>query len=94
MTSLVLRHATSVDAGALRRLAALDSADPLKGDVLVAYAAGDLRAAVAVDSGRAVADPFYPSAELVRLLRTAATGDDRRRRTRRRSARFRRAAIA
>jgi hypothetical protein len=94
MTSLVLRPATPVDAEDLRRLAALDSAEQLEGDVLVAYAAGDIRAAVAVDSGRAVADPFYPSAELVQLLRTAATGDRPRGLLRRRAAGFRRTALA
>lgn len=94
MTSLVLRPATPVDAEDLRRLAALDSAEPLEGDILVAYAAGDLRAAVDVDSGRAVADPFYPSAELVELLRAAVTGDARHRRSRRRGVRFRRTALA
>jgi hypothetical protein len=94
MTSFVLRPATPVDAEDLRRLAALDSAEPLEGDVVVAYAAGDIRAAVAVDSGRAVADPFYPSAELVQLLRTAATGNRPRRLLWRRAAGFRRAAIA
>ncbi len=76
---LVLRPATSVDAAGLERLAALDSSEPLAGDVLVAYAGGDLRAALSVDSGDAVADPFYPSAELVGLLHAAA-GDDRPRR--------------
>jgi hypothetical protein len=90
MTSLVLRPATSVDSAALRRLATLDSAQPLEGEVLVAYAAGDLRAALAVDTGRSVADPFYPSAELVDLLRAAANGDDRRRPTKRHAPRFRR----
>jgi len=93
MTSLVLRPATPVDASALRRLAALDSAEPLDGEIVVAYAAGGLRAAVAVDSGRAVSDPFYPSAELVELLRTAADGDGRRRATVRRAPRFRRVAL-
>ena len=93
MNSLVLRPATPVDAAALRRLAVLDSAQPLDGEIVVAYAAGDLRAAVAVDSGRAVADPFYPSAELVELLRTAADGDGRRRATVRRAPRFRRVAL-
>jgi hypothetical protein len=94
MTSLVLRPATPVDAEDLRRLAALDSAEPLAGDVLVAYAAGDLRAAVDVDSGRAVADPFYPSAELVELLRAAVTDDARHRWPRRRSLRLRRTVLA
>jgi hypothetical protein len=93
MTSLVLRPATSVDAADLEHLAALDSAEPLEGTVLVAYAAGGLRAALDVDSGRAVADPFYPSAELVDLLR-AATPDGRRGRSWRRRARLRRPALA
>ena len=93
MNSLVLRPATPVDAAALRRLAALDSAEPLDGEIVVAYAAGGLRAAVAVESGRAVADPFYPSAELVELLRSAADGDGRRRATVRRAPRFRRVAL-
>ena len=94
MTSLVLRPATPVDAAALRRLAALDSAQPLDGEIVVAYAAGDLRAAVAVESGRAVADPFYPSAELVELLRNAVGGDGRRRATVRHAPRFRRVALS
>jgi hypothetical protein len=76
---LVLRPATSADFADLERLAVLDSAEPLSGDVLVAYAGGDLRAALSVGSGRAVADPFYPSAELVDLLH-AAVGDRRPRR--------------
>jgi hypothetical protein len=69
---LVLRPATAVDTAGLERLAALDSAAPLTGDVLLAYAGGEVRAAVSVDSGRAIADPFWRSAELVRLLQAAA----------------------
>ena len=73
MTSpLVLRPATSADSADLERLAALDSARPLDGDVLLASAGGEVRAALSLDSGRAVADPFWPSAELVELLRAAA----------------------
>jgi hypothetical protein len=88
MTSpLVLRPATSADFDGLERLAALDSARPLTGDVLVAAAGGELRAALSLDSGRAVADPFWPSADLVVLLRAAA-GERPRRRMRRRSARI------
>jgi hypothetical protein len=87
MTSpLVLRPATSADSYELERLAALDSARPLDGDVLLAFADGEVRAALSVDSGRAVADPFWPSAELVELLRAAA-GERPRRLVRRRRAR-------
>jgi hypothetical protein len=87
MTSpLVLRPATSADTADLERLAALDSARPLEGEVLLAYASGEVRAALSVDTGRAVADPFWPSADLVELLQAAA-GERPRRRLRRRVAR-------
>ncbi len=75
---LVLRPATAVDAAGLERLAALDSAAPLTGDVLLAYAGGDVRAAVSLDNGRSIADPFWRSAELVRLLEEAAKPARRR----------------
>jgi hypothetical protein len=76
---LVLRPATSADTADLERLAALDSARPLDGDVLLAYAGGEPRAALSLSSGRAVADPFWASGELVELLRAAAGGRPRRR---------------
>jgi hypothetical protein len=87
MTSpLVLRPATSADSRELERLAALDSARPLTGEVLIAAAGGEVRAALSLETGRAIADPFWPSGELVRLLRTAA-GERPRRGVRRRVAR-------
>jgi hypothetical protein len=46
---------------------------------MLAQAGGDVRAALSLETGRVVADPFYPSAELVALLRAAA-GDQRTRR--------------
>ena len=79
MTSpLLLRPSTAADAAALERLAALDSASPLTGDVVLAYAGGDVRAALSLETGRVVADPFYPSAELVELLRAASGSSSRR----------------
>jgi hypothetical protein len=81
MTSpLVLRPATSADSAELERLAALDSARPLGGEVLLAYAGGQVRAALSLQTGRTIADPFWPSAELVALLKTAAGERPRRRR--------------
>lgn len=85
---LVLRPATAADTADLYRLAALDSAEPLEGEILLAYAGGDVRAALAVESGRVVADPFYQSAELVELLRSAAGERPRRRLAWRRGARL------
>ena len=93
-SSLVLRPATSADTAALERLAALDSARPLAGDVVLAHADGGVRAALSLETGRTVADPFYPSLELVPLLRAAAGERPRRSRSWRRSARATRPALA
>jgi hypothetical protein len=86
--SLVLRSATADDAADLERLAALDSARPLAGEVVLAHVDGEVRAALSLESGRAVADPFYPSLELVPLLHAAAGERPARRRLRRRAPRF------
>jgi hypothetical protein len=67
-----LRPARPDDAPALDRLAALDSARPLTGPTLVAEQDGALVAALSLGTGRAVADPFVPTADLVALLRYAA----------------------
>ncbi|MGH2946756.1 MAG: hypothetical protein ACRDPC_10945 [Solirubrobacteraceae bacterium] len=91
---VVIRPATAVDADDLARLAELDSAPPLRGEVVLAYAGGDIRAALSVDSGRAVADPFWHSAELVELLREAVRPESSRRRRERRFVRRREAALA
>ena len=73
-TALTIRRATAADTFALRRLAAIDSAAPPTGDVLLAEMGSELWAAVSVDSGAAIADPFRPSADLVQLLRFRADG--------------------
>ena len=64
-----IRQATKADALAVRRLAALDDSASLKGSVLVAEHAGEMRAAISLDDGRIVANPFAPTAELVEMLR-------------------------
>ena len=71
-TALTIRRATAADAFAIKRLAALDSASPPTGDVLLAEMGGELWAAVALDGGAAIADPFRPSGDLVDLLRFRA----------------------
>jgi hypothetical protein len=70
--TLVIRSAVSADLDDLRRLAALDSARALPGDVLVAEADGIIQAAYSVDEDRAIADPFLPTADFVALLETRA----------------------
>ena len=72
-SSVVIRVATAVDVDDLRRLAALDSARALLGTVLVAESDGRIRAALSVDEGRAIADPFEPTGPLVELLHTRAS---------------------
>ena len=71
-TAVTIRRATDADAFALRRLAVIDSASPPTGDVLLAEMGDELWAAVSVDTGAAIADPFRPSADLVDLLRLRA----------------------
>jgi hypothetical protein len=67
-SSLTLRLAVPADAEALDRLAQLDSRRAPRGAVIVAEVAGELWAAISVDDGHAVADPFRPTGELVALL--------------------------
>ena len=58
--TIVIRRAVADDLDALRRLAALDSARALLGDVLVAESGGIVRAAYSIDEQRAIADPVRP----------------------------------
>jgi hypothetical protein len=68
MKNVTVRRSTSGDQGALARLAALDSASPPRGPALVAEADSRMLAALPIGSGRPIADPFEPTAELVALL--------------------------
>jgi hypothetical protein len=74
MTNLTvtIRRASAADATSLERLAALDSSSPPTGDALLAEVGDELWAAVELDGGAAIADPFRPSGELVELLRYRA----------------------
>jgi hypothetical protein len=69
---VTLRRAWPDDNAELRRLAQLDSADRPGGRVLVAEVDGALRAAISLEDGAVVADPFHPTAALVELLRARA----------------------
>ena len=67
-SQITIRLASDDDAVALRRLAQLDAARLPEGELLVAEAEGEIRAALRVTDSAYVADPFYPSRELVGLL--------------------------
>ena len=68
MQNVTVRRSTSGDESALARLAALDSASPPRGPALIAEADARILAALPIGSGRPIADPFHPTAELLQLL--------------------------
>jgi hypothetical protein len=70
---IALRRAGDDELADVARLAALDSARPLDGDVLVALVDGRLVAAISLDDGRVIADPLAPTTEARALLHTRAT---------------------
>jgi hypothetical protein len=74
LNEMVLRAGRPTDEAALRRLALLDSARPLRGQALVAEVSGRPVAALDLSDGRVVADPFEHTAEVVAMLRTRAEG--------------------
>jgi hypothetical protein len=79
-SQIVIRRERPDDAWALRRLAGLDSARLPAGRRIVAVVDGELRAALSLVDGSAIADPFAPTSELVDLLRLHAGERPRHRR--------------
>jgi hypothetical protein len=65
---LTIRLAAARDAGTVERLAALDSAAPLTGRILLAESDGVALAAVSLETGAVTADPFQRTADAVRML--------------------------
>jgi hypothetical protein len=72
-TDLTIRRAYADDAIELGRLAQLDSAKTPVGGALVAESGGRIVAALDLESGAAIADPFIPTANIVELLRLHAS---------------------
>jgi len=66
--AITIRPAREEDTGALRRLAQLDASRLPAGDVLIAEVDGVPRAAMRILDRTYVADPFYPTRELISLL--------------------------
>jgi hypothetical protein len=69
---VTITHSTEADSPKVWRLAALDDRRAPAGPALLAYVDGELRAAVGLVDGQAIADPFHPTAELVKILRFQA----------------------
>jgi hypothetical protein len=71
-SEITLRLATPDDAAVLERLAQLESRPPSDGPHLVAARDGVVEAALRLQSGELIADPFKRTAELCALLRCHA----------------------
>jgi hypothetical protein len=69
---ITIKHSTSRDRAAVEELAELDGRPVPVGDTLLAEVDGKLWAAVRVDDGAAVADPFLPTGDVVWLLHARA----------------------
>ena len=72
MSGVAIRSLGPEDETAVAALAELDSAAPPRGRLLGAEIEGRLVAAVAIETGEAVADPFSRSGELRALLELRA----------------------
>jgi hypothetical protein len=71
-SDISIRLAGAADMPALRRVAERDSRLLPPGDLLVAEAQGEVQAALSVQTGEVVADPFRPTAAMVELLQLRA----------------------
>jgi hypothetical protein len=72
--TVIIRAARGSDGPALRRLAELDSRPIPAGELLVAESDDEMVAALSVDTGAGVADPFRHTADVVDLLAYRAKG--------------------
>jgi hypothetical protein len=77
--TITIRRASPAEA-AVARLAQLDSAPAPAGELLAAEVDGELRAAVSLTDGAAIADPFERTVELVELLRAQVKSREPQRR--------------
>ncbi len=71
-SEVTVRLARESDAGALSRLAALDSAPLPTGPTVVAEVDHELVAALPINGSVAIADPFHRTAALVQMLELRA----------------------
>ena len=69
---IIIRRSTDEDRLAIVELAGLDSRPAPRGEALLAFIGTELRAALPLDGGEPIADPFHRTAELVDLLRVRA----------------------
>jgi hypothetical protein len=70
--AITIRRSTEQDWTQIVRLAALDDRPAPRGDSLLGFVDGELRAAVPLGRGPEVADPFRLTSDMVELLRFRA----------------------
>lgn len=70
--AITIRRSTDSDRAAISRLAALDDRLAPDGQALLGFVDGELRAAVPLEGGSTVADPFHLTGDVVELLRFRA----------------------
>jgi len=70
--SVAVRLARAEDASAISRIASLDGKKVPEGQILVAEADREIIAALAIDGGQAVADPFRWTSDVVALMEMRA----------------------
>ena len=70
---ITIRLSTADDRPAILRLAELDGRNAPAGELLLAMVCGELRVALALESRETIADPFFPTAGLIDLLRIRET---------------------
>ena len=72
--TVIIRAARGSDGSALRRLAELDSRPLPSGELLVAETGDEVVAALSLETGDRIADPFRHTADVVDLLAYRARG--------------------
>jgi hypothetical protein len=80
-SALALRFADDDEADVVRRIADLDNARTLTGEILLAFVDGEPVAARSLRDGRVVANPFVRTADAVAMLTTPPRGRFRGSRT-------------
>jgi hypothetical protein len=70
--TVTIRPAYGDDGAALARLAVLDSAAPPAGPLLLVEVDGVLRVAMSLSDGNVIADPFFPTLDLIAVVRKHA----------------------
>ena len=70
--AITIRRSTDRDRDAIARVSALDGGRAPRGEMLLAFVDGELRAAIPLAGGPPVADPFHRTESIVDLLRLRA----------------------